>query len=813
MPVTEAPYGSGAPPASSSGPATRRPPAPMRPAPTIQVRPAPSSRTVFAVLGAAVTLVGAAWFMAALARSGVLTRQVQLALAAGLAVVLYLMAGRAAPVIGEALRGLGYGILALCIGALVGTGVAAPGAVLAALLALSLAVGVHGAVQGRLLGTVTALAGASLSTWILADNLGVSPVPHLALLGLFACTVLAERRLTQPGSALLAFVPPVSLLGLLVTAAVHDAWGPPLPWAALLLGAVLTGLRIGLGQGGPIRDTYGEPAADSASSTPDVFSPPPRSVLGAAGLLLGGLLGAAPLLRPSGSGAPDGSWRLEESTTGLLLGLGAVCVALAVALHRRAAREGEGGPARLLRDAVLGVGVGLLGGALALGLDGFRVSTRLLGLTGAAALLGTWMRSVFWRWSGVAAVLLVLLDHLLTPWPSSVVVAGLALGTGVALGRRAGALVAAGAGLVLVSALAWAAPLPGLGSVTAHFLWAAFAALALHGLALGLARRGQPSRAGVLACGAVAANVLLVPAGLDLAAWPVQAAVFGLLTGALLYMSPAARLAAEVWGREAAVSGTWAVLEGLGVFAAVLGLLTWSLEELFAGHALPPLDLLLAGLAVLAALLPSHSRWNLRAWPVLALGVAVTALRMLDAPPSVATGLQTLLGAVAILAALWLLVAQSGRRWLEQWRGERPAGREVDRPWMQDGVLVALGLLLLALMGRTAELLRRAGPELSSLTSTSLSTAVLLAASVLALLQARRRERQVGWWVALTAFGLGALKLVFFDLGDLGGMARGAGTALIGLLLLGIGQLAPKPEGETGPRNREGMETAGAEER
>ena len=60
-------------------------------------------------------------------------------------------------------------------------------------------------------------------------------------------------------------------------------------------------------------------------------------------------------------------------------------------------------------------------------------------------------------------------------------------------------------------------------------------------------------------------------------------------------------------------------------------------------------------------------------------------------------------------------------------------------------------------------------------------------------------------WLMLTALegrvenaagsaSLAACKLVFVDLDDLGGMARGAATVLIGLLLLGIGQLAPRPE-------------------
>ena len=61
------------PPLSVFAPVASSPPAPAAPP-----RQPPSSRTIFALLGAAVTLGGAAWFTAALARSGVLTREIQL---------------------------------------------------------------------------------------------------------------------------------------------------------------------------------------------------------------------------------------------------------------------------------------------------------------------------------------------------------------------------------------------------------------------------------------------------------------------------------------------------------------------------------------------------------------------------------------------------------------------------------------------------------------------------------------------------------------------------------------------------------------
>jgi len=492
------------------------------------------SRTVFAVLGAAVTLGGAAWFTAALARSGVLTREVLLGLAAGLTLALYAGAGRAAPVIGEALRGLGYGILALCIGALVGAGVAPAGAVLALILALSLAVGIHGAVQGRLLGTLTALAGASAATWIMADNLGDPLSAQLALLGILGATALAERRLSagsdasrdparpgdppralNSGAGLLALLPGVSLLGLVVTTAVHGQAGHPLLWAALLLAAVAAALAPGL-------------RAQRETDT----RLPPRPVLAAAGILLAGLAGASPLLAPLAGGLDGGRGPEQGLSTAALLLVGVVCAGGAATLHRRSAAAGEEPRLGLLGDALLGVGVGTLGGALTLGIDGPRLSTRLLGLATGTALLGGWLRSQVWRALGAASVAVLLLDHLLRPSPASALVAGLGLGAGIALAGRAGAGVAGVAGAALAVAVTVLTPSgAGWPVLDPRFGLAFLAALALHGGALALARAGQLPRARTVAWAAVAASVLLVPLALHLAGLPTQAAVHGLLAG------------------------------------------------------------------------------------------------------------------------------------------------------------------------------------------------------------------------------------------------------------------------------------------
>jgi len=214
---------------------------------------------------------------------------------------------------------------------------------------------------------------------------------------------------------------------------------------------------------------------------------------------------------------------------------------------------------------------------------------------------------------------------------------------------------------------------------------------------------------------------------------------------------------------------------------------------------LAALGLAFAALAVVAAHLPGQSRWSWRAWPPLGLAAFVSAGTMLAGPGSLAEGVLTLLGTGATLAALWALTTPAGLRgWppLSSPRQRRVTAQAVRRtatpPW-RDVLLPALGLILLALMGRTVELLPGGADVRLPLTPTLTSTAVGLATSVALLVLARRTARPLLWWTALLAFGLAACKLVFVDFGDLGGVARGAATVLIGLLL-GIGQLAPRPE-------------------
>lgn len=735
-----------------------------KPRPARPTTPIPS-RTVFAVLGAVVTLVGAAWFLAALARSGVLTREVLLGLAAALAVVLYAAAGRAAPVIGEAMRGLGYGLLALCLGALVGAGVASAGTVLGAILALSLAVGLHGAARGRLLGTATALTGANLATWLLADNLGEPTFAALALLGVSGATVLAERRLRPVGSGLLALLPAAGLLGLALTTQLHGQPGHPLLWGGLLLGALGAALAVGL-------RTEGE---DVGREAPTWL--PARVTLGAAGVLLAGLGGTVPLLTALNGGA--GAAR--PLVAGTLLGLGAICAALALGLHRR------GPGAAALRDAVLGVGVGTLGGALAFGLDGWRASTRLLGLASGVALLGAGLRSPVWRAAGAAGLSLVLADHLINPWPSSPVVAALALGGGLVLGGRSGAVVAGLASVTLVHGLSWPGGLLGhLGSET-RFLAAAGGVALLSAVTLTLHRSGRGRIAGTLVWGAVAGGLSLIPLGAAYAASGGAFAGHGLLSGGVLY-------ALAGLHRPPLSAGVRRGLEGAAVATAALGLLTWGEVDGVPERAAP----LLALLAVVLAALPGETRPFWRAWPVLGVAVLASVGTMLEGPASLSVGLWRLLGAAVTGAALVLLGTPAGWMWLRRGpdpRGDRAqAGRLVDLPAVGDVALPALALLLLALAGRTTEyLLGGEGPF------TLTSTAVLLASAVALLVQARRLRRPPRWWLALAAFGVGALKLVFLDLDDLGGLLRGAATALIGLLLLGIGQLAPRPDEEAVP--------------
>ncbi|MCP2014089.1 hypothetical protein L1280_001226 [Deinococcus sp. HSC-46F16] len=733
------------------------------------------SRTVFAVLGAGVTLVGAAWFLAALARSGVLTREVLLGLAAALAVALYAAAGRAAPVIGEAMRGLGYGLLALCLGALVGAGVASAGTVLAAILALSLAVAVHGAARGRLLGTATALAGAGVATWLLADNLGEPTFAGLAGLGIAGATALAERRLRPAGSGVLALLPAVGLLGLVVTTQLHGQAGHPLLWGGLLLGAVCAALAVAL-RTEEVRAEEEGPA----SSVPTWL--PARVTLGAAGVLLAGLAGAAPLL----SALNGGAGAARPPVVAALLGLGAICGGLALGLHRR------GPGAAALRDAVLGVGVGTLGGALAFGLDGWRTSTRLLGLASGVALLGAGLRSPVWRGVGATGLGLVLADHLVNPWPSSPVVAALALGGGLVLGGRAGAVVAGLASVTLMHGLSVPGGLLGNLGAGTRFLAAAgtvallsAGTLALHHSAR--SRSGWGRLAGTLVWGAVAGGSVLILLGAASAGSGAVFAGHSLLAGGLLYaLARLHRPLLPVRVRQG--------LEGVAVGAAALGLLTGP-ELDGAGERAAPL---LALLAVGVAALPGETRRFWRAWPVLGVALLASAGAMLEGPAATRVEGWRLLGAAGTGAALALLGTPGGWRWLVRGpdpRGDRArVGRLLSPPPVRDVVLPALTLGLLALAGRTAEYLLGGQGSL-----TLASTAALLAGAVALLVQARGLRRPLRWWVGLAAFGVGALKLVLLDVSDLGGLLRGAATVVIGLLLLGIGQLAPRPDEEAVP--------------
>ncbi|MDL2343488.1 DUF2339 domain-containing protein, partial [Deinococcus sp. MIMF12] len=304
---------------------------------------------------------------------------------------------------------------------------------------------------------------------------------------------------------------------------------------------------------------------------------------------------------------------------------------------------------------------------------------------------------------------------------------------------------------------------------------------------LALQRSGRGRLAGTLVWGAVAGGVVLIPLGLVRAGSGAEMAAFSLLSGGLLYALaglPGPLLLARL--RRG--------LEGLAVGTAALGLLLRG-EVDGVPERVAPFLALLAG--VLAAL-PGESRPFWRAWPVLGVAVLASLGAMLQGPAAPPVEGWRLLGAAGAGAALALLGTPAGWRWLRRGpdpRGDRKAAeRLLSAPAVQDGVLPALTLGLLALAGRTAEfLLGGEGPF------TLTSTAALLASAVALLVQARRRRRPWRWWLALAAFGVGALKLVFLDLDDLGGLLRGAATALIGLLLLGIGQLAPRPDEEATP--------------
>lgn len=620
-------------------------------------------------------------------------------------------------------------------------------------------------------------------------------------------------------------------------------------WALLLLTAVGSALLIGL-QGRTVQASeHDQPEPSSVLALPTPPSsmlpspvPPspvsPRPVL-AAGIMLAGGIGALPLLKPfqngglfDGGGLIQNLPNLSLSTAPLLL-VGAVTAELATWIHLRTrpvdtAETGFGVMASgmtndhcLLRDALLGVGVGTLGAALAQSMDGLRLSSRPLGLASATALMGHWMKSRVWRGIGAAGLLLVLLDHLFAPWPSSVVIATLALGTAVALAGRLGAVIAGVAGATLALAVTTLLPGTALPLLDIYFL---LAVLALWGglKVLGMTRsRSNQARAQTASYAAVGAALMLLPIMYEFSGPPFQAAIQGLIAGALMFLAPGARLAAQlVWSRVLGVGRSEAgnleagtpvtegpasvpgpvstpslviLMELLGVAAAVLGVGAWT-ADLVPGVLCSALPLTL--LAVLVAWLPGKDRWTWRALPVLGLALLVTVITLIGVPQSAGVGVFTLLSAALLLGALWLLFTPAGLRLLRprsvQTVPAPPVGRAPGNPLVQEGVLSALLLGLLALMGRTFELLNR-GAITDWLTTTT-SSAVLLGSSVVALLVARRRNSPLSWWVALAAFGLASFKLVFVDFGDLGGTLRGGATVVIGLLLLGIGQLAPRPE-------------------
>ena len=75
-------------------------------------------------------------------------------------------------------------------------------------------------------------------------------------------------------------------------------------------------------------------------------------------------------------------------------------------------------------------------------------------------------------------------------------------------------------------------------------------------------------------------------------------------------------------------------------------------------------------------------------------------------------------------------------------------------------------------------------------------TLSLLIGGLIMLSQGRARRSVPVWWTGLGLFALASAKLVIADLDTLGTGGRGAALALIGLMLLGIAQLAPQARPE-----------------
>lgn len=755
---------------------------PVSLSPSSVPRPALPPGTLFALGGAALVLVGMAFVLSQLARAGLLTPQMQWGLAMLLALALYALAGRARPVVAEALRGLGYGIAALCLGALSMRGVLAPAPVLGLVLLLSLLVGLHARARGGLLLVGVAVVGATLSAWLLADNLGLvsAQVALLAvLLSLLLCLhSLREQRLTFNPLYLLPLLP-LGLLGLLVTAAAHGGLAASSGPLWVLYGLLLAGGASWLSR-------------PNASQTVRTKATTALTQLLTA-LLLTGTLTALVWLPLSGSQAPEWPQVLFSPRALWLPGLALAYLALtAERIGKRLV--GQPLPADPMREALLSSGLSALVAWLALDIPaGQSLSLRLLPLLLMLALYGQWTAQRGWRVVGAVGAALLLLNA--APSLATGLLLLSALGVALRLDGRAGLVLAVSVAVPLLRLLVQSFPFTGDGGLLllSLLVGAVGALLALSGRLLPKVNTAPLQALAVTLALLWLPDLLMCLASVrfssenTMPAWALLAFSLSaaLLPAALhtIQLSPLLRAARVKWSPAAMQrAAEWG------------GLLAWLLGLQIIDLPLWASSVLLLGAALLLSVLRLAQRWPA---PV---AVLLLALLWLTAGP-VLTLAQPAQGLLAWLCAVTVLGALFSQRGRAQWPAAvRQAGAALDT-WSaaHQAWVPALWGVLVAALGMAAFVLLAALSGLGGvLRPHALSATLGLGLPALVMLWLARRDNLPPLWtVGLGAFGLAACKLILLDLDELGLTARGLGLTAVGLLLLAIGQLAPKVEGTT----------------
>ncbi|GGK19204.1 hypothetical protein GCM10008955_10830 [Deinococcus malanensis] len=800
--------------------------------PEDQPSPAPpraprDSRTAMAWGGAALTLLGLAAVLGQLGTQGRTGQVLQLLLASLLGTGLYALSGwlpsrlglpAPSAVVAGALRGLGYGILALCTGALHMAGVMPAAGVLLLVLLLSALTAWHGlSQQGRapamtLITLASALSGAALSSWLMADDVARGGGDLLLGGAVVAIAAAAAWLASGPlsGSATLLLVIPALLAGHHVVAAAHERALSlsPVAWSVALLpvgAAVWWRARQGTGQRGSCTsgDLLALQAALPLGAALAVWeaSGQVTPLLPALGVVV---LGAWALLTSRGSPHPPdrqasldglsvGSAALLGGVTFGLLGGGAspspfVIAALLtlVALHadRTATREGQGTHASVppVPPDMLAWGAALASAAALL----YGLVSTVTGLQRSApgAPLQTTLPELLAGLLSVAGILMLSRGLSL---PGVARLTGAAAGiTTAALGAfttRHGLPVPAALGLVSASAatLAWwtrartapQGPVTGLlallaGWTVTSFWWAA-ATFQAASLAL---------------MTAVAATWLLTRA-------PERY---------LPHTAPGsdeetpARL---TW--ETAVQLSAGLLTAAGPGLAVFALLTPHMA------AAPALGLLTAAVAALLLWRTSALQGELKLQGArtgatlahVALLVVLAELaggeRMVHRIPAEGAGM---LGAGIAAALMGALVwTRAGGRTL---RGLLASAK--DLPVEAEGnpdVLDARDTLRLALLLPASDAAVQLGLDLlrgqpaGEFFGLSLSTLLVLL-GVVTLRHAHAAGRVRTWNVAMALFALGVAKAIVVDMDGWSVAVRGAVVSAAGLAFLAIAQLAPR---------------------